>query len=384
MNVNTAPAGSRQFVAEPPFWGSKVASKTTPAWQNKFGKSYALMVVLVLAFSVIVGGVYVGLQSYAANQAPEWVLELIGRGFPFFLVVLLFAGACGWYWWSRRQKIVLSVTSDGLTVSTRPGDVYSFTGAKLGTWGVTGGATMGTALHLHSGERRFILGGRDRRMAAGTRLEAPDAGYGLPIDVDAMVSAAEFDEILSMLGRRTGLDVRPPGPDEPTRCLLFTNSLKVQEISSFSFRKQQQFMRSLGQARLAIDVAPEVIRVVDPSTNTLIASVSPAHVTATPLTFSPRQGTRWFIASLGNVISDVATDYWSTSPGMSISIPGMAPLTIGCRDSVSGLDFRFSWTGEIPSVNARADYEISGADWLTLAKRFGLASHLHTKGERSQ
>jgi len=384
MNVNTAPAGSRQFVAEPPFWGSKVASKTTPAWQNKFGKSYALMVVGVLAFSAVIGGVYVGLQSYSASRAPEWVLELIGRGFPLFLVVLLLAGVYGWYWWSRRRKIIISVTSDGLTVSTRPGEMYSFSDAKLGTWGVTGGATMGTALHLQCGSHRFILGGRDRRIAAGTRLEAPDAGYGLPVDVDAMVPAADFDEILTMVGRKTGLDLRPPGPDEPTRCLLFTNSLKVQEISSFSFRKQQQFMRSLSQARLAIDVAPDVIRVVDPSTGALIASVSPAHVTATPVTFRPRQGRHWFFPGLGNVMSDVATDYWSTSPGMSVAVPGMEPLTIGCRDSVSGLDFRFSWPGGVPTVDARADYEVSGTDWLTLAEKFGLAAHLQTKGEGNQ
>jgi hypothetical protein len=378
MNLNTPPAGSRQFVAQPPFWGSKVASKTTPGWQTNPGKSYLIMVVGVLAFSAVLGALYMGVQSLAGDGS-EWVQRAAGDGFRYGLLLLLFAGVYGWYWWSRRRKIVISVTADGLTVSTRPGDTYSFSDAKLGTWGVTGGATMGTALHLHCGTRRFVLGGRDRRISSGTRREAPDAGYGQSIDVDASLPAAEFEEILTLVGRRTGLDVRPPATGEPTRCLLFTNSLKVQEIGSFSFVKQQQFMRSLSQPKLAIDVGPGVVRIIDPITNTLIASTSPAHVTASPVVFRPMQR-HHVIPNLGHAISDVATNYWSTSPGMRLAIPGMQPLTIGCRDSVSGLDFRFAWPGDVPNEEARADYEVSGTDWLTLVEAFGLASHLETKG----
>jgi hypothetical protein len=84
--------------------------------------------------------------------------------------------------------------------------------------------------------------------------------------------------------------------------------------------------------------------------------------------------------SFGHVISDVATSYWSTSPGMRVSIPGMPPLTIGCRDSVSGLDFRFSWPDDVPAEAARADYQISGTDWLTLVEKFGLAPYLIQRG----
>jgi hypothetical protein len=214
MNVNDRSAASRQFVAQPPFWGSKVASKTTPAWQNNFGKSYAIMVAGVLAFSVVLGGLFLGVQSLSEGRA-EWMELFGGRGFQLVLLVLLFGGVYGWYWWPRRKKIVVSVTTDGLTVTTRPGEVYSFSDAKLGTWGVSGGATMGTALHLQCCQRRFILGGRDRRVASGTRLEAPDAGYGQPVDVDAWVSASDFEEILTMVSRRSGLDVRPPAPGEP-------------------------------------------------------------------------------------------------------------------------------------------------------------------------
>ncbi len=378
MSVNDGPAASREFEAQPPFWGSKVASKTTPAWQNNFGKSYALMVVGILAFSAVVGGLYMGVQSLAVGRG-EGIQELVGRGFPLLLVVLLFAGVYGWYWWSRRRKIIVSVTSDGLTVTTRPGDVYSFGDAKLGTWGVTGGATMGTALHLQCGQHRFILGGRDRRVASGTRLEAPDVGYGLPVDIDAWVSAADFDEILTMVSRRSGLDLRPPEPGQPTRCLLFRNSLLIQEMGAFAVRKKREFLESASQPRLAIDVGADGIRVIDPNTNALIAAVSTAQVTATPVIYRPMQGHHLF-PSLGNVISDVATNYWSTSPGMRVSIPGMPPLTIGCRDSVSGLDFRFSWPDDVPIEAARADYQVSGTDWLTLVEKFGLAPYLIQRG----
>ena len=375
MNINDRSTASRQFEAHPPFWGSKVASKTTPAWQNKPTKSYGIMVAGVLAFSVVLGGLYVGMQSLGA----EWMQYFDGRAFQLILVALLFGGVYGWYWWSRRKKITVFVTSDDLSVSTRPGDVYSFDDAKLGTWGVTGGSTMGTALHLQSGQNRFILGGRDRRVASGTRLEAPDAGYGLPLDIDAWVSASDFEEILTMVGRRSGLDVRPPAPGEPARCLLFANSLLMQEIGSFAFRKQQEFARSMHQPRLAIDVSPDGIRVIDPNTNALVASVSNAQVTATPVVYRPMQRHHW-IPNLGHAISDAATNYWSTSPGMRVSIPGMAPLTIGCRDSVSGLDFRFSWPDDVPTEAARADYEVSGPDWLMLVEKFGLARYLIKRG----
>jgi hypothetical protein len=374
MNVNDRPAASRQFVAQPPFWGSKVASKSTPAWQNNPTKSYAIMVVGVLAFSVVLGGLYVGMQSLGA----EWMQYFDGRAFQFILVALLFGGVYGWYWWSRREKIIISLTSDGLSVSMRPGDVYPFSDAKLGTWGVTGGATMGTALHLQCGPRRFILGGRDRRVAAGTRLDAPDVGYGLEVDVDAWLSASDFEEILAVVGGRSGLDIRPPAPGEPTRCLLFGNALLVQEIGPFAFREREQFMRSLSQPRLAIDVGADAIRVIDPNTNALIASTSPAHVTAAPVTYRPTQR-HWF-PSVGNVISDVATNRWSTAPGMRVSVPGMPPLTIGCRDTISGLDQRFSWPDDVPAEHARADYEVSGTDWQTLVEKLDLAPYLIKRG----
>jgi hypothetical protein len=309
---------------------------------------------------------------------PSGCSDFAGHGFQLVGLVVLFGGVYGWYWWSRRLKIIISVTSDGLTVNTRPGDVYSFSDAKLGTWGQTGGATMGTALHLQCGPRRFILGGRDRRVTAGTRLEAPDVGYGLEVDVDAWLSASDFEEILTFVGRRSGLDIRPPAPGEPTRCLLFANALMVQEMGASAVRKKRELLESAGRPRLAIDVGPDTIRVIDPNTNVVIASTSPAHVTATPVTYRPTQR-HWF-PSVGNVISNAATNYWSTAPGMRVSIPGMAPLTIGCRDTVTGLDQRFAWPDTVPSEHARSEYEVSGSDWLTLVEKFGLAPHLMKRG----
>jgi hypothetical protein len=381
MNTYDTPTASRQYSAHRPFWGSKVASKTTPAWQNNFGKSYAIMVVGVLGFSVVLGALWLGMQSMTEGSS-ESMQRAAGYGFRYGLLILLFGGVVGWYWWSRRRRIIISVTGDGLTVSTRPGDVYSVSGAKLGTWGQTGGASMGTALHLQSGQRRFILGGRDRRVGAGTRLDAPDVGYGLEVDVDAWLPAADFEEILAIVGRASGLDVRTPQPGDPTRCLLFTNPLLVQEFGPFAHRKRQQFMQSLGQPRLAFDVGPDSIRVMDPNTNALIASVSPAQVTATPVTYRPRYRPLrlQLIPTFGQLMSDVAINYWSTWPGMHVSVPGMPPLTISCRDSVSGLDKRFSWPDDVPTEHARADYEVSGTDWLTLVERFGLAPYLQNRG----
>jgi hypothetical protein len=133
MNVNAGPAASCQFVAHPPFWGAKVASKTTPAWQNNPAKSYLIMVAAILGFAVVRGGLSLGMQSYFADSA-EWIQEFAGHGFRILGLGLLVAGTA--VWWLRSQRMIpISVTSDGLTVKKRPGDVYSFSDAKLGTWG---------------------------------------------------------------------------------------------------------------------------------------------------------------------------------------------------------------------------------------------------------
>ena len=59
----------------------------------------------------------------------------------------------------------------------------------------------------------------------------------------------------------------------------------------------------------------------------------------------------------------------------------MPPLTIGSRDTATGLDFRFSWPDNVPTEKARADYEVSGTDWLTLVETFGLAPYVLRSGQ---
>jgi hypothetical protein len=367
MNVNAGPTTSRQFVAHPPFWGAKLASKTTVGWQTNFTKSYLMMVAPIIGFTVVLGGL-----SYVLTSS-EWMQKTAGFAFPAILLALLVAGTVVWYWRSPR-KILISVTSDGLTVKKRPGDVYSFGDAQLGTWGVTGGATMGAALHLQCGPRRFILGGRDHRVGAATRLEAPDVGYGQSVDIDAWLSASDFQEILTVAGLRTGPDVRPAAPGESRRCLLYANPELIGQIGSFAFRKRQEFLQSLNQPRLAIDVGAGTIRVIDPNTNELIASSSPAHVTATPVTYRP---SFWQMYLL---VTDLRNPTKFKEPFMRVSVPGMPPMAIGCRvESVDPLDKRFSWPENVPTEHARIDYLVSGADWLTLVEKFGLSPQLNDR-----
>ena len=396
MSINNERGPSHRFVANPPFWGSKFASKTTPAWQANPGRSYLIMVVAILAFTVVAGGLYMGVQTsiYNASGGSKALAEIMDKVLRYGAAAVLIAGVAGWYWWSQRSghgKFVIDVTRDALTVSKRPGDVYPFGDAKLGVWGISGGMTMGTTLHLRCGQRRFVLGGRDYRVAAGTRLEAPDAGYGLPVDVDAWVSATDFGEILTMAGRQAGhsglvapppgFAAPPPGPGESTRCVLFPSPLLVQQMGPFAFRRKQEVLRSVNQPRLAIDAGAEEIRVVDPNSNALIASVRPAQVTATPETYQYRYG--WFgFGSLGQMLSrgfeQWTTTLMSTTPVLVVCIPGMQPLSIGCRDTVGGLDRRFSWPGDVRQrINEPPEFSVSGADWLTLVEKFGLTQYLH-------
>jgi hypothetical protein len=378
MTVDDRSAVSRRFTARAPFWGSKVAAKTTPAYQNSFGKSHLVTVVAIFALTAVLGGMYVGL-----HLLPGEIAETVAQNLRYILLVVLVGGVGIWYWWQRRRRLLIDVTSDALTVSTRPGDVYSFNEAKLGTWGITGGMTMGSALHLQCGPRRFVLGGQDFRVPAGIPVSAADVGYGLPVDVDARLSASDFEQILDIAGLRDRPDVRrsasgePPAPAEPARCLLFTNPLLVQEIGVLAFGKRHRFMQSLHQPRLAIDVVPHAIRVVDPNNNALIASASASQVTATPVTYRPPH---WQLFT-GNAIAHFIFRYLSMSPGLVISVPGMQPLTIGCRDAAGGgLERRFSWPSNVPTERARADYEVSGADWQTLVATFGLTPRLVTRG----
>src|ERR1700739_1668622 len=129
MSISNESAATRRFVAHPSFWGSKFSSISTPAWQKNPVRSYLIMVVAILAFCAVFGGLYMGAQmlvmrgSGGSNAVAEIMDKVIRYGF----VVLLIGGVGLLYRRSQlsgRGKILLDVTRDALTVSKRPGDVY--------------------------------------------------------------------------------------------------------------------------------------------------------------------------------------------------------------------------------------------------------------------
>ena len=379
MSISNEPTASRRFEAHRPMFRLEMGLHMTPAWQKNPVRSYLIMVVAILAFTAVFGGLYMAVQMYflhgsGGSRSNGWIVDKV---FRYGLIALVLGGGGAWYRWSQRSsdgRILIDVTRDALTVSKRPGDVYPFSDAKLGVWGISGGQTMGAALHLHCGQRRFILGGRDYRVAPGTRLEAPDAGYGLPVDVDAWVTDTEFGEILTISGRQStpsGLDARPLAAAAPTRCLLFPSPMLVQQLGPFAMRKRQQLMGSLNQPRLAIDVGADGIWVADPNSNTLIASAPVAQVTATPETYQYGRG--WS----GYGWEQMMARSLSVTPVLVLGIPGAQPLTIGCRDTIGGLELRFSWPRDVRQrVNDPPDFSCSGGDFLLLVEKFGLAPYL--------
>jgi hypothetical protein len=294
----------------------------------------------------------------------------------FLGLIVVIGGFGAYYGWYNRRKFRVTVNHDGLTISRRPGKVFTLTDARLGLWG-SGAMAMGTALHLQCGPHRFVLGGRDHRVSSRTRLDEPMAGY-----VDAWMWAAQFDELLGVVGPRSGLDVRPPALGEPTRCLLFPNPLLIQSMGSFQFGKRQRLLLSATQPQLAIDLTGDAIRVIDPSSNAQIASAWLSQVTATPAMYRPSYG-HWY-PSAENVINDYAYKRISTAPTLVVNVPGIQPLTIACRDSADavGLKRRFSWRGDVPLHSEPAAYAVTGADWLTLVEKTGLAAYLDTAGDQ--
>jgi hypothetical protein len=359
-------AMSRQFVASPGFVGFG------PNFSAKRSYIYTYGLVAVMALPTVVIGLMGG--SGHAHVA-ETAGKLVSHVMP-VLLVLGIVGFVAYYFLHNNRKFVVSLTGDALTIDKRPGDVYSFSDARLGRWAYNDSA-LGTVLHLHSGAHRFVLGGRDHRVGAGTRLDEPPI-----IGVDAWLPADQFDELLAAMGPSSGLDVRSPAPGEPVRCLLFPNAMLVQQTSGFAMKKRRRIMQSASHAKLAIDVAADGIRVFDHGSNTLITSARPEQITARPATYQYR-GRGMYGSSLGSVLEQAETAYLSVTPEMIVCLPGMAELTIACRDAAGNSSFRqrFSWRGQVQQrIDDPADFAVSGADWLLLVEKFGLTPYLEIHG----
>jgi DNA-binding beta-propeller fold protein YncE len=314
------------------------------------------------------GAMYMALSMVGAILGSTTVIQ-VGSAVVFFAFLVLAMPAYVVFQRriNREKTVLVCVTSDGLTVHTRPGDVFSFGDVQLGKWTLAGyGSTAkGTALHLRSGRHRFVVGGRDHRLATETPLQAP------PVDsVDASMSASEFDELLSMVGHAGGLDVRAPAPGQPTRCLLTPNPVRMYSSSFFGMFKNSATALRLNahppQSSMAIDVGNDAISVIDLNGNARIASAPVAQVTATP----------------------AASTRSLTAPVLVVRVANSQPLTIGCPDFAgppqatwngsTKVTYRFSWRGQVPAEDEPA-FVVSDADWLTLVEKFGLASHLEDR-----
>jgi hypothetical protein len=358
---------SRQFEASAGFFGLGPNFTAKRSYLQVYGLAAAV------ALPVLVLGGLSTINPHAAQAA--------GRMVSHVMPVLLVLGLAGWfayYHLHNNQKIVVSVTGDAVTINKRPGDVYAFSDARLGRWAY-GDRVMGTVLHLHSGARQFVLGGRDHRVGEGTRLdESPVMG------VDAWLPADQFGELLAMVGPRSGLDVHPTVPGGPVRCLLFPNTMRAQQMAPFAMKKRREFLQSASHARLAIDIDIDIaaaaaeIRVMDYGSNTLIASARSEQITAKPATYQYRGGAMYG-SSLGGVLERAESAYLSVTPEMIVCLPGMEELTIACRDGAGNSSFRqrFSWRGQVQQrIDDPADFAVSAADWLVLVEKFGLTPYL--------
>lgn len=328
----------------------------TPRWTNKW-----TLVVWLGMVAFLMMGMMGASQGWLPFNPTAFMIVFVGA--PFVFMAFQARG-----WLSLNQQIGVRVTGDGLTVDRWPDDIFRFGDVTLGLWtsAVYGGTTSGTALHLRSGRHRLVIGGRDHRIGAGARLDEPPVQYP-----GAWMPASDFDELLIAVGRRSGLGVRAPAPGTPTRCSLipcpnwfFSDTLSGSLAAlSKPFKLGFSGRAQSAPPALALDVDDDGVRVIDPATEAVLASARLAQVTATPAiyTYYRKSGL--------------------TMPVMVVRIPGLQerlqanrPLTISCRDG------RFSWGTQVPSEPAPA-FVVSGADWRTLAEKFGLAPYLAVRSD---
>lgn len=336
MSVSDESTASRKFVASAEAFSSTWI-KGTKVWQV----AYTVFFVAFVGFIVLAAfGPSFGIHVKVPRNGGVIFLGVLAG----MTVVVAIGGV--YLYWRSRQKVIVAVSGDALTVGSR-GEVYSLADAQLGLW-----PGMGVALHLHSGGRRFILGGEERRIGPATPLDAAPT----PL-VDARLPASDFDELLRLGGRSAA---RGPAPGEPIRCVLFGNSASIENMGPFAFRKKQRLVGSLDKSQLFIDVDNDLIRVVAPDSHALEASATVSGSTATPAIYErPRDD----------------SGYTSTMPAMSLCIPGLGPLTLTCSH-LSGGTRQFSWSTDVHITNDPPTYTVSAADWLTLVEKFGLPADL--------
>ena len=341
MSISDEHTAATQFVSSREVFSSTWI-KGTKIWQ----------IVYSVFFVAFVGyAVYAVAGSARGHKSP--VPHNAGLIFFLSLVALsVVCGIVGLYLYRRsRQPYILSVSGDSLTVAAR-NEVYSLADAQLSLW-----VGIGVALHLQSGQRRFILGGQGRRIGPSTPLDVPPTQL-----VDARLPAPDFDELLRLGGRAA---VRGPAPGEPTRCVLWPSSKAIGDANPLALAKKQRIYRSLSDPQVFVDVDGNTIRVLDPGIHALEGSAAISRATATPSIYETH---------------DTESGQTTRIAVLTVCVPGMAPITVECpHPGPSGK--RFAWSAGTPLTTNLANYVASAADWLTLVDTFALTPKLQDRAK---
>ena len=153
------------------------------------------------ALLIAVSSVYPISQHFTAG------FDAITAHGPLFSVAILSGIAVLWFLALRRlftKQVLLRVTTDGLTIDNRPGEVYSLRDAELGQWRSSwgrGGYRAGRALCLVAGPHRFVLGDGNSRPTQEVPIEGPQVKAR---QLDAWTPSLSFDELLTIAGSARG------------------------------------------------------------------------------------------------------------------------------------------------------------------------------------
>ena len=205
MSVSDESTASREFVA------------SAEAFSTGWIKGTKVFQAVYSVFFVV----FVGFAALAMFRTSKGIPVHAPRytGLIFMAVLLVACVVIGAYlFWRSRQKYVLTVNGDALTVGPR-GDVYSLADAKLGLW-----PNMGVALHLHSGSRSSswaagiaALGRRRHSMRRPSRWSMPGCRHPISTSCCAWVAALQradrrganrLDAFCSPIRRRSSTRVR--------------------------------------------------------------------------------------------------------------------------------------------------------------------------------